>query len=55
MLQDNTLSTIVTANSYQWSTDGDQYGYFITGPRSNPDAADQTNKAACVLFKCPGK
>ena len=54
LLQDNAVDTTVTAKSFQWTSEGEEYGTFFNGLRVDPNADDQTNKATCLLFKCPG-
>ncbi|XP_060582413.1 uncharacterized protein LOC132738825 [Ruditapes philippinarum] len=50
-----TLSTQVKISAYSRldNANGTVYGLFETGPKYDVNAADYTDKAACVEFRCP--
>lgn len=43
---------MLNATSYD-SKSNKSYGYSISGPKADPDAADTSVRAACIEYRCP--
>lgn len=43
---------MLNATSYN-SKSSKSYGFSISGPKADPDAADTSVRAACIEYRCP--
>lgn len=43
---------MLNATSYDSKTN-QSYGYFISGPKADPDSVDTSVRAACIEYRCP--
>lgn len=50
-LQTNQNNIMLNATSYD--KDNKTYGYFISGPKADPNSADTSVRAACIEYRCP--
>lgn len=50
--QTNQNNIMLNATSYDSKTN-QSYGYFISGPKADPDSTDSSVRAACIEYRCP--